>query len=86
MLIQKSVLILQFHGEFQIAAFQTLSDPLVDPAIQFRTEMILPVTRFTFLNRIWMIYRIFHSIPTFISLKRTQIFDEIHKNVVILNS
>jgi len=47
-LIQKSILILQFHGEFQIAAFQTLSDPLVDPAIQFRTEMILPVTRFTF--------------------------------------
>jgi len=47
----ESVLILQFHGEFQIAAFQTLGDPLVDAAIQFRTEMILPVTRFTFLNR-----------------------------------
>jgi hypothetical protein len=42
------ILIGQFGDEFQIASRQICLDPLVDPAVQFRTEVILPVARFTF--------------------------------------
>jgi hypothetical protein len=41
------ILLLQLRDEPQIGAFQILPHPLVDPLVQFRREMILPVSGFT---------------------------------------
>lgn len=41
------ILLGQFSDEFQIASRQIALDPLVYAAVQFRTEMVLPVARFT---------------------------------------
>ncbi len=38
---------LQFRHKFQVGAGQVLFNPLVDSAVQFRTEVIFPVSRFT---------------------------------------
>ena len=39
---------LEFHDETEIRIPQVVLNPLVDAAIQFRIEMILPVSSFTF--------------------------------------
>ena len=43
-----SILMLEFHDETEIRIPQVVLNPLVDAAIQFRIEMILPVSSFTF--------------------------------------
>ena len=41
-------MLVEFGDEFQIGSLQIFGDPFVDFAVHFRTEMILPSSRFTF--------------------------------------
>ena len=40
------VLMFQFGDKLQIGSLQIGFDPAVDPLVQFRTEVILPIARF----------------------------------------
>lgn len=41
------IFLVEFGDEFQIGSLQILFDPLVDFAVHFRSEVVLPASRFT---------------------------------------